>query len=56
MNGVRLLQQVDLAGAHDDRNAVGLARRAPNFVAGLSVRLLGTRVGDGSMCGLLETT
>jgi hypothetical protein len=38
MNGARLLQQADLAGARGDRNTASASWRTPNFVAGLSVR------------------
>jgi hypothetical protein len=38
MNGARLLQRADLAGARGDRNTASASWRTANFVAGLSVR------------------
>jgi hypothetical protein len=38
MNGARLLQQADLAGARGDRNTASASWRTANFVVGLNVR------------------
>lgn len=52
MYGVRLLRQVDLAGAHDDRNAAGTSWRTRNFVAGLSARRCLERASGLGACAV----
>jgi len=52
MNGVRLLQEVDLAGVHGDRNTTSPSWRTQSFVAGLSVQRYLERASGMGACAI----
>jgi len=52
MYGVRMLRQVDLAGAHDALNTASRTWRPRSFVAGLSVRRCLERASGMGACAV----
>lgn len=52
MNGARLLQQADLAGARGDRNTASASWRTANFVVGLNVRRGSERASGMGACAI----